>query len=75
MERPVDLVVANLLLPELERLFAPGNAPGSRWYIVSGLKGSDADRFEEHIQSLPLKTVRSETRGIWHTMLLKRFPD
>jgi ribosomal protein L11 methyltransferase len=72
MQSEADLVLANLILSELKRLFVPRMDPRSRWYLVSGLKGSEADSFREHLRGTSLRVARHETRGIWHTMLLQR---
>jgi ribosomal protein L11 methyltransferase len=75
MEEESDLVIANLIFSELKRLFLPDRDCKSRWYIVSGLKGSEAKAFSRHIEATCLRVVRSESRDIWHTMLMKREPS
>ena len=72
MAQKTDLVLANIILWELEKMFIPGKKYGGKWYIISGLKLEAIDRFREIIKDFPFEIIRHEKVNLWSTLLLKR---
>ena len=72
LEAKADLIVANLIIGVLQRLFLPHVNYKSSFYIVLGLNISETPIFIKQIECLPLKIIRHETDNGWSTLLMKR---
>lgn len=72
LEAEADLTLANLILPELKKIFTSGVNFGSRWYIVSGLNRTDVRDFKQILHQLPFRIVRQKMENLWCTLLLER---
>ncbi len=71
-EVEADLTLANLILSELQRMFVPGAQFCSRWYILSGLNGTEVRTFRDSIQGLPFRVVQQVMDNLWFTLLLEQ---
>jgi ribosomal protein L11 methylase PrmA len=71
METRADLVLANIVPWKLNDMFGVGKRLAARFYIISGIRESQARGFIESISSHNLELVKTETHNSWRTLLLK----
>jgi ribosomal protein L11 methyltransferase len=66
---PSDLALANIHLDVLLDLLALAEFLRRKWYIFSGLLGTQVDRFLERLGSTPLKAVELRDENLWFAVL------
>ena len=71
IEKEADLIIANLIFPVIKELFAIDKKFRSKFYLVSGLFGTEAYHFKELINKTPLAIIREEMENFWSTFLLR----
>lgn len=68
---PADLAVANLYYGLLRELLAGDNFLNKRWYIFSGLIGTEVNKFLTQMQTLPLKAEKILDANFWFAILAR----
>jgi ribosomal protein L11 methyltransferase len=66
---PADLVLANIHLDLLLDLFEDQDFFNKRWYIFSGLLGTQMERFMARLQAAPLRPVEILDENMWFAVL------
>ena len=70
VQRPADLLVANIHYDILQQLITEKNLTGKRWFVFSGLLRSQARNIEHRLANLPVTLLRQwECEGIWFTYM------
>jgi ribosomal protein L11 methyltransferase len=70
VQRPVDLLVANIHYDVLQRLISAENLLDKTWFVLSGLLRSQARDAERRLAQLPVKLLRRwECEGTWYTLM------
>jgi ribosomal protein L11 methyltransferase len=66
---PADLALANIHLDVLLKLLDLPEFFNKKWYIFSGILGTQAERFLSALDATPLKTVSILDENLWYTVL------
>jgi ribosomal protein L11 methyltransferase len=70
VQRPADLLIANIHYDVLQRLITAQNLVGKRWFVLSGLLRSQAREMERRLAQLPVNLLRRwECEGTWFTFM------
>jgi ribosomal protein L11 methyltransferase len=69
---PADLALANIHLDVLLDLLALPQFLQKKWYIFSGILGTQMDRFLEALQSSPLTPREIRDENLWFTVLARK---
>lgn len=70
IQRPADLLVANIHYDVMQRLITAENLVGKRWFVLSGLLRSQARDIERQLAPLPVSLLRRwECEGTWYTFM------
>ncbi|MGB8874482.1 MAG: 50S ribosomal protein L11 methyltransferase [Desulfobaccales bacterium] len=67
-----DLVLANIHLEVLLGLLTIPEFLEKKWYIFSGLLGTQMARFTDRLQASPLKVLDTWSENLWFAVLAKR---
>jgi ribosomal protein L11 methyltransferase len=67
-----DLALANIHLDVLLDLLAVPEFLDKKWYIFSGILGTQMDRFAAALASSPLKPLETRDENLWFTVLAHR---
>ncbi len=67
-----DLVLANIHLEVLLDLLEIPEFLEKKWYIFSGLQGTQMAAFTDRLQASPLKVVDTWSENLWFTVLAKK---
>jgi len=68
---PADLALANIHLDVLLDLLALPDFLQKKWYIFSGLLGTQLDRFLQGLQATPLQALEVRDENLWFTVLAR----
>ena len=71
---PADLVLANIHLDVLSDLLDIPEFLNKKWYIFSGILGTQLEVFLARLQDTPLEVVEIRDENLWFTVLA-RWPD
>ncbi len=66
---PAGLALANIHLDVLLDLLALPEFWRKKWYIFSGLLGTQLDRFREGLRATPLRTMEIRDENLWFAVL------
>ena len=66
---PADLALANIHLEVLLKLLELPEFLNKKWYIFSGILGTQAERFLSALSATSLKTVSVLDENLWYTVL------
>lgn len=68
--RPTDLMVANIHYAVMKDIVASEGFLQQKWFVLSGLLTSEAEKISAHLKSLPVSVLKRWTKnGVWHTFL------
>jgi hypothetical protein len=67
-----DLALANIHLEVLLNLLEIPEFLEKKWYIFSGLQGTEMARFTDRLRAAPLKVLETWSENLWFTVLAKR---
>jgi ribosomal protein L11 methyltransferase len=67
-----DLVLANIHLDVLLDLLTIPQFLQKKWYIFSGLLGTQMEKFLAALQASPLTPLETRDENLWFTVLAKR---
>jgi ribosomal protein L11 methyltransferase len=70
---PADLVLANIHLDLLLDLLDLANFFNKKWYIFSGILGTQAERFLAALDASPLDTLTVLDDNLWFAVLARNF--
>jgi len=69
---PADLALANIHLDVLLDLLDLPEFLDKRWYIFSGILGTQLERFLARLQASPLTLVETRDENMWFTVLVRQ---
>ncbi|MGQ9688957.1 MAG: 50S ribosomal protein L11 methyltransferase [Desulfobaccales bacterium] len=69
---PADLALANIHLDVLLDLLAIPEFFTKKWYIFSGILGTQSERFLEALEATPLEALEVLAENLWFTILAHR---
>ncbi len=69
---PADLALANIHLDVLLDLLDLPEFLDKKWYIFSGILGTQMERFTARLQASPLQLVEARDENMWFSVLAKR---
>jgi len=72
---PADLALGNIYHGVLRELLTEPGFLTKRWYILSGLVGTEVDKLLTQMQSLPLEPVAVLDDNLWFAILARRGSD
>jgi len=65
-----DLLVANIHFQVMERIVASDDFPRQKWFILSGLLPSEAEKIVARLRRMPVAILKRWCSGqVWHTIL------
>jgi ribosomal protein L11 methylase PrmA len=67
-----DLAMANIHLEVLLNLLEIPEFLEKKWYIFSGLQGTEMARFTDRLQASSLKVVDTWSENLWFAVLAKK---
>jgi ribosomal protein L11 methyltransferase len=67
-----DLALANIHLEVLLNLLEIPEFLEKKWYIFSGLQGTQMARFRDRLRATPLKVLDTWSENLWFTVLAKK---
>ncbi|MBU1168848.1 MAG: 50S ribosomal protein L11 methyltransferase [Proteobacteria bacterium] len=75
MHIQTDLMVANIHYDVMQRLVSDNGFLQKKWFILSGLLKSQAEKIEDQLSHLPVTILeKRDTEGVWHTFFGKIDP-
>jgi ribosomal protein L11 methyltransferase len=69
---PADLALANIHLDVLLDLLALPEFLNKKWYIFSGILGTQMATFSQRLQASPLQLVEARDENMWFSVLARR---
>jgi len=70
MAKPADLLIANIHYDVMRKLVASPDFLHHKWFILSGLLTSEAEKIRTHLTELPVLVLKKWCPdAIWHTIL------
>ena len=64
-----DLLVANIHFQVMEKIVAAPDFLGHKWFILSGLLPSEAEKIVARLGQMPVAILKRWCSGVWHTVL------
>jgi len=67
-----DLLIANIYHSVIKELMEDIHFKEKKWYIISGLPGTEADRITKRLQDQSINVIQILNENLWFTILSKR---
>ena len=74
LAQPADLVLANIYYAILREILDRPEFLNKRWYILSGLVGTEVNKILTQMQELPLEVVKVLDENLWFAILARHRP-
>lgn len=68
IDTPTDLLIANIHYDVMQHLVTSRGFLEKKWFILSGLLKSQAEKIEKHLSTLPVTLLeKRDADGVWYT--------
>lgn len=64
-----DLILANIYYSVIKELIRSPHFKGKRWYVISGLLGTEAHKIINKLQDLSISIIKVSNENLWFTIL------